>query len=374
MTHTPSFARKFFAATLLAGAALFAALPAPADSLAVRSGKAELPYKNATITQVKDGEIYFTVEGSGIGIKKRLADVTRLEVANETSFNNAEKAYRDALAATDPAAAKAKYAEAVTGYQATLKSSKLWLRDFAATRLQIVAPPSGRVDAAIDAWMNMVSKSPSTASASMPALDTVDPKSQYLTEALRKLNTAKGGTNKADEKRAYLEMISAIQRHMGDLEGDIKTQRERVSIGGTPQEAAELGVAIARFEFDKKNLDGASAELAKIDPALLNDNGRADLMFINAEIRGGKLAANSPADAWKDLALEYMRLVALHPASTNSGNALVKVAEIFETHLKEPETALKVYRQVAREHANTPAATLAQKSIDRLAKSAAAGN
>jgi TolA-binding protein len=41
------------------------------------------------------------------------------------------------------------------------------------------------------------------------------------------------------------------------------------------------------------------------------------------------------------------------------------VAEIL-VRLKEPETALKVYRQVAREHANTPAAQAAQKNIERL--------
>jgi len=68
-----------------------------------------------------------------------------------------------------------------------------------------------------------------------------------------------------------------------------------------------------------------------------------------------------------------MEGVAGSPTSRNPGAALRMVAEIHET-LKEPETALKIYQQVAREHANTPAGEAAQKSVERLGKTAAAGN
>jgi tetratricopeptide (TPR) repeat protein len=364
----------------LAAAVIAACVAAPvalADTVVVKSGGAKegLTYKNATVTNVKDGEIYFTAS-SGTQTHKRVADIISLEITNETSFNTAERAFKDAVdaEAKGEATAKAKYGEAAAGYQAAVKSSKAWLRDFASSRLQIAAPKSGRFDLAVDAWIAMVLRDPAGAQKATPELDAVDAKSQYLTEGLKKLTTAKNGTSKVDEKRAYLTMIAAIQRHQGDNDGELRTVGELVQISGSPQEKSEYEALIARNEFGKKNYDAALAAIAKIDPALLSDNTRADLLFIGSEIKASKLGSAGNAEAWKDLGLEYMRVVALHPTNQNAGNALLKVAEIFETHLKEPETALKVYRQVAREHPSTPAATAAQKAIDRLAKSAASGN
>ncbi|HYE19848.1 MAG TPA: hypothetical protein VEA69_15470 [Tepidisphaeraceae bacterium] len=362
------------AAALFAAVAACVAPAALADVVVVKSGAkgASLTYKNATVTNVKDNEIYFTAE-SGAQTHKRVADIISLEITNETSFNTAERAFKEATDAETKGDANAKrlFGEAATGYQAAVKSSKPWLRDFASARLQIVAPKSGRFDIAVDSWIAMVARDAASAAKAMPELAPVDPKSQYLAEALKKLTTAKNGTSKADEKRAYLTLIGAIYEHTGDSEARIKNQGEIVGLGGSPQEKAEYDLLIAIHEFGKKNVDAAAAALAKVDPALLNENSKADMLFINSEIKAGKLGAAGTPDAWKDLALEYMRVVALHENNTNCGAALLKVAEIFETRLKEPETAMKVYRQVAREHQNTPAATAAQKAIDRLAKSAA---
>jgi len=66
-------------------------------------------------------------------------------------------------------------------------------------------------------------------------------------------------------------------------------------------------------------------------------------------------------------------VVAGFPQSPQAGPALLKVAQIHET-LKDPETALKIYQQVAREHANTPAGTTAQERVQQLGKTSAAGN
>src|SRR5258707_2623769 len=106
--------------------------------------------------------------------------------------------------------------------------------------------------------------------------------------------------------------------------------------------------------------------------AALGDSARADVTFILAECRAARLQANSPGDEWRDVAIDYMKVVAGSPTSPNAGAALLKVAEIHET-LKEPETALKVYQQVAREQANKPAGEAAQKGGERLGETAAAG-
>ncbi len=345
-----------------------------ADTITVRSGPtAEIVYKDVTVTKIKDGEIYFIVAGGTRETNKRLADVRNLDVANEAGFSAAEKAFKEAETAKDPAEAKKKYADAVAGYQVAVKSPKAWLRDFATARLNIAAPKSGRFDLAIAGWIAMVPGDPSGALKGKPDLGGVDPKSKYLEEAIKSLTIAKNGTAKAEEKRAYLELIGDIQTYIGDLRAAAKTQEERVSIGGSPQEIAELAVKLAFLDFSEKSYDAALARLAKIDLNLLTEPTRADAAFMLAEIKSAKMAGAGTPDAWKDLALEYMRIVANHPSSQNAGTALLKVAEIHETGLKEPETALKIYQQVAREHANTPAGVAAQKNVDRLAKAAAAG-
>src|SRR5689334_17081684 len=121
--------------------ALLFAVTARADDVYVRSGKeaAELGLKNVTIRTVKDGELYFTINTRES--HRPLGEISRIELTGETQLNAAEKAFSDATSAKDPAVAKAKYSDAVTGYNATLGSTnKPWLKDYVAQRMQIAAP------------------------------------------------------------------------------------------------------------------------------------------------------------------------------------------------------------------------------------------
>jgi TolA-binding protein len=353
---------------MTAGAAL-------ADDVYVRSGKeaAELPLKNITVRSVKDGELYFTINTRET--HRPVSEISRLELTGETQFNAAEKAFSEARVAKDEAGAKAKYAEAVTGYTATIgATNKPWLKDYAALRMQIAAPRSGRFDAALSAWKSMVEKDPAAAMKSKPSVDGIDPKSQYLANGAKDLLAAANAAGKPEVRKAYLDLLSDVQTAMGDAEGAIKTAEMKVALGGTPEEVAELGVKLAENDLANKRYDAAAGRLSKLNMAALPDSGRAEATYILAECKGARLQPGSPADEWKDLALDYMKVVAGYPTSPNAGAALLKVAEIHET-LKEPETALKIYQQVAREHANTPVGQAAQKSVERLGgKAAAAAN
>jgi hypothetical protein len=348
---------------------------ARADDVYVRSGKdvAELPFKNITVRQVKDGELYFMINTRET--HRPIGEISRLELNGETQFNAAEKAFSEAQVSKDEAAKKAKYAEAVTGYTATIGSTnKPWLKDYAALRMQIAAPRSGRFDAALTAWKSMVEKDPAAAMKSKPSVEGIDPKSQYLSNGARDLLAAANAAAKPEVKKAYLDLLADVQTAMGDTEGAIKTAEMKVALGGTPEEIAELGVRLAENDLTNKRYDAAAARLAKVDMNALPDSGRAAATYIGAQCKEAKMQAGAPADEWKDLAIEYMKVVAGYPTSPNAGEALLKVAEIHEK-LKEPETALKIYQQVAREHANSPAGQAALKSIERLGgKSAAAAN
>jgi tetratricopeptide (TPR) repeat protein len=346
---------------------------ARADDLYMRSGSqgAELQLKNVTIKGVKDGELYYNVNGRES--HRPVADVSRLEVAGDAAFNAAEKAFAEARVAKDEAVAKAKFAEAVGGYTQTMGSTnKPWMKDYAALRMQVAAPRSGRFDAALDGWRAMVEKDPAAAAKAKPPLDGIDPKSQYLANGAKALQTWAGGAQKPEAQRVYLEMLGDVQTAMGDTEGAAKTLDRRITLGGTPQEVADALRGLALNDLANKRYDAAAERVGKIDAAGLDDAGRADVAYVLAECRAVKLPPTAPADQWRDLAIEYMKVVVGAPQSANAGAALLKVAEIHET-IKDPETALKVYQQVAREHANTPAGEAAQRGADRLGKGAARG-
>ena len=340
------------------------------DDIFLKSGPQanELPLKNVTITRIKDGELYYMV---GNAERHRPIGEIRVELTGDTQLNAAEKAFAEARIVKDEAAAKGKFSEAVNGYSTTLASTnKPWLKEFAAIRMQIAAPRSGRFDVALQAWMTMVDKDPAAATKSKPSLDGIDPKSTYLVNGAKTLSVAANGSPKPDARRAYLDLLLDVQTVMGDVEGANKTLETRVTMGGTPEEVADLMVKLAQTDVANKKYDTAAERLKKVNLAALSDAGRADATYILAECKAVKLQPTSPPDEWKDLAIDYMKVVAGFPTSINAGPALLKVAEIHET-LKEPETALKIYQQVAREHANTPAGQAAQKGIERLGKTAA---
>lgn len=346
---------------------LLAASSAFADDIYVKSGTAELPLKNVTITTVKDGEIFFQI--SGRNAQRFITDINRIVVVGDDAFNKAEQAFADAAKITDDKAAKAKYAEAVTGYQSALKSNKPWMKEFAAARLQTAAPKSGRFDVAMAAWIDTVKGNPAGAAKNKPALDGVEKDSKYLADAAKALQAAANSTSKGEEKLAYLQYLGDVQTYIGDADGALKTLEQIVQISGTPEQKDELAIKKGSVALAKKDFAAAAAAIAAVNVSALPDPQRAEANFILAEAAASKLQPTSPADAWKDVAIDYMRVVVGDPKGANAAPSLLKVAQIHET-IKEPETALKIYQQVAKDYAGTPAATEAQKSADRLGKSA----
>ena len=236
--------------------------------------------------------------------------------------------------------------------------------------MQVAGPRSGRFDAALAGWKAVAEKDPAAAMKAKPSTEGIDPKSQYLANAAKDLQaSAAAAQGKPELRRAYLDLLLDVQTAMGDTEGAIKTAEAKVQLSGTPAEIAELLLRQAENDVANKRYDAAAERLGRADLSALPDATRGDATFLLAECRAAKLQPTAPPDQWKDVAIDYMRVVAGYPTSGSAATALLKVAEIHET-LKEPDTALKVYQQVAKEYGNTPAAQTAKQSIERLGKQA----
>src|SRR3954469_5651900 len=171
MTLTAGLRRSVQYAAACAAVVCATAATARADDIDVRSGKAEMATKNITVRSVKDGEVYYTTGGGGRETHKPIGEVIRLNLTGEAQVNSAEKAFAEAQGMKDDAAAKQKYADAVTGYTSTLGSTtKAWLRDYIAARMQVAGPRSGRFDAALAGWKAVAEKDPAAAMKAKPSL------------------------------------------------------------------------------------------------------------------------------------------------------------------------------------------------------------
>jgi len=236
--------------------------------------------------------------------------------------------------------------------------------------MQVAGPRSGRFDAALAGWKAVAEKDPAAAMKAKPSIEGIDPKSQYLANAAKDLQaSAAAAQGKPELRRAYLDLLLDVQTAMGDTEGAIKTAEMKVQLSGTPAEMAELLLRQAENDVANKRYDAAAERLGRADLSALPDATRGDATFLLVECRAAKLQPTAPPDQWKDVAIDYMRVVAGYPTSGSAATALLKVAEIHET-LKDPETALKVYQQVAKEYGSTPAGQTAKQSIERLGKQA----
>ncbi len=94
---------------------------------------------------------------------------------------------------------------------------------------------------------------------------------------------------------------------------------------------------------------------------------QAEALLLQADAKAARNAPNPDPEAWKDVALTYMRAVVIAPApSSTAAQALLKTAAIHETRLNEKATALQIYQQVANDYKGQEAARAAEREIKRI--------
>jgi tetratricopeptide (TPR) repeat protein len=330
---------------------------ASADSLVINN----LSYADVQITGVKAGEVFFTTS-TGNDVRKPMAQVSKINLADEPAFNSAEEAF----AARD-------WNKATASYEKTVRSTqKLWLADWCAVRLLESANKAGRFDAAVRAYIAIAEKSPDavkTITLNMPK-----PNSAYLPEAATLLNAAANKTKSEATRAALLKLLVDVNNAKGDTRASenalerLAQSNAKVNPNSSDAQRAQvllklkgLRTAIAAKEYDKV------LQTVEKDAGLFSDPAdQAEALLCVADASAGKSGESNDAETWKEVAVAYMRVVVNAPTSSQAAAALLRVAAIHETKLGEKETALKLYQQIVTDYKDQDPARQAEKEIKRL--------
>lgn len=347
-----------FAATL---ALLAASLPA--DVIWIGG----LQIKDTKVLRVEQGNLVFTTAGREAS--RELSRVTRLQIDGENAFNAAEEAF-----------ASGNWDQAADGYQRTVRSTnKDWLKEYSTLKLLEAANKSGRFDAAVTAYVNLLLRDPASAGKSRPALP--DEKSTYLDTAVSEVNDALKQTRLSDEQRmALLSFLIDLHNARNDARAAEQAAEKLDEILAKNPNDPNAGRALARRKLQSAsqalqagNFPKAAADIEQNKPLFTEPQQQAEALWILAEAKfnqadKGNAGNADNATALKDAALAYMRIVAHfkgEPGRPRVGDALLRTAEIHE-RLNELPTATALYQQVAAEFNDDPAGTKAKQALDRL--------
>ncbi|MGH7213821.1 MAG: tetratricopeptide repeat protein [Tepidisphaeraceae bacterium] len=355
----------------------FSARSALADALWISSGGGNpVKYDNVKVLKVDAGKITFRA-ASGNETSKELADVTRMQLADEPNLNSAEDAY-----------ASAKWDAATDGYQKVLKSSgKPWVRDWAAGRLIESANKNGRFDAAVAAYIVLVKKDPEAALRTRPNMP--DKGSTFLDTGEAEINKALNDRElETEQKQALLTLLLEIQRTKDDQKGAAATVEKLTALnpgaaasgsdGGTRAGTSDAGgsaannaalagvkLSIAMLALDNKEYKKALETIDQNLPIFTDTKNQADALWARAQALNG--LATDP-ETTKDAALAYMRVVANFkdkPGAPHVAASIFKTAELLEK-LEDTANAMRLYQDVADRYAQSDVAPKAKAALERL--------
>jgi TolA-binding protein len=327
-----------------------------------------LQIADAHILKIDKGNLIFTT--SGRETSRELSKITRLSIDGETVFNSAEEAF-----------SQGKWDDAADGYQrairATQAADKQWLKDYSTLRLLDAANKSGRFDAAVTAYVQLLLRNPATAAKSRPTMP--DEKSTYLDSAATDVSNALKDSRLTDEQQiALLTFLIDIQNTRKDSKAADQTSAKLDEVLARNPNDPNAGRALARRKLqsasaalDTKNYAKAISDINDSRSLFTDPTQQADALYIVAEATFGQADKNNPT-ALKDAALAYMRVVAFfktEPGHRRVPESLLKTAQIHEL-LNDTATAAEIYRQLAASYPADPAAAEANRSLKRLANEA----
>ncbi|MGD0140345.1 MAG: tetratricopeptide repeat protein [Tepidisphaeraceae bacterium] len=354
---------------VLAGAI---AIPsAQADTLSIRhpgepDSVAPTVYNDVKITDIRLGHIEF-VTSTGNDVVKDLASVVAMSIDDEPQFNHAEQDY-----------AANQFDRAVEGFDQTIqKTDKSWLKAYCQPLLADSANKAGRFDKAVQAYVYLALNQPSTAPAHRPTVPAAG--SVYLDGAAQSLSAAADTPNLSTQQQAaILSLLLDVQRARNDASGiDAAASRLAKLVGdsGNPTaDEASLALADAKLAeagsaLTQKNYDQAVSIITAAGSLFLDPRRQADAMYLLAQARDGQTKAKNDPDAWKDVAIAYMRVVADFKDAAGAphvAQSLLATAGILENHLNQPGKAMQIYQSVRTQFPNSLAADEADRQLARL--------
>jgi TolA-binding protein len=331
--------------------------------IASGGGGAPITFGGVTILRVEEGRIVFRTQ-AGAEAMRPLAHVVRIELDDEPDLTTAEQAF-----------ASGDWNRAVQAYQQVLRSTgKSWLREWASIRLLQAANHSGQFGAAVAGYVAAVAVDPGRTADHRPS--PADQPQRELDAAVRQLDQALHAADlPARQQQALLSLLMEVHRARADTAEAARAAEQLIGLVDTNADdpvarrlLADARLSLARLALDRHQYQQA---LEQIEPhrALFDDPARqSTALFCIAEARAGLAIDSDDPEVHQDVALAYMRVVA--HVGEQQGNplvpeALMAVARIHEERLGEPETARRLYQQVAAQYKDHPSAERARQHLEQ---------
>ena len=335
------------------------ALPALADSVFIGS----LERKDVKITAVRDGAIELSIDGRAVE-PMPLNKITRINIADEPELGRAEGAYL----AQQPL-------QAVEAYQAAFKTTKRpWLKDYILPRLLDSANKSGKFDVAVSSYIALVRKDVQAAQKARPTPpeEPVTQLAAAVTELSRASNDA---TLPKGAKQALQSLLLEVYRAQKDLASATKLGEQILKSGTMDMNdpaairlAGDVRIGLARVAMANKEYDKALAQIEGGKELFVETRQQVVALYCLAQAMDGKAGAKPDANAAKDIALAYMRVVAVARLTTQAPHvveSLYRVAQLHEL-FGDPKGAMATYSDITQTYAEQPLGKAAAKDVARL--------
>src|SRR5258706_1588950 len=265
--------------------------------------------------------------------------------------------YEPTLIGAEEAFAAGKWADAVDGYQKVLRTgAKPWLKDFAAVRLLKAGEKSERFDAVVTAYIHLLAKDPQAAK-EIKLKYPEDPANAYFKTAAAQVEAAQAAEKDAGKSTMLAVFRMDIAKAMKDDATVMKLAEQLSKQSGAGGNAAIdpsmlAGIVDGKLSLiagivEKKDYAAAQKGLDEVKPSVTEAKSQAEWLWLTAQTHEGVSGAT------KDVAIDYMRVVANYPSSDRAPQALLKTAAILET-LQDNKAAIGVYQQVARDYEGQP--------------------
>ena len=216
------------------------------------------------------------------------------------------------------------------------------------------------------AYAALAVRDPSTAAAARPAPPMAN--TPNLDAAQAAITRAATMTPSA-QRSPLLGVQLDIARAKGDKATVAATLQQLVNNGGgTVADQAMLKLAAAGVAVDAKQYAQAGSIIDQNRLLFTDPAQQVEALFVLAQCRDGQ--SNGTADAMKDAALAYMRVVAFGdplPDRPHVAESMLRAAQL-EEKLSDAKGAAGLYQKLATDkaYAGTPAADEARKSAARL--------
>ncbi len=332
-----------------------------------------LSYANVRVTDVKDGQIVFSLS-SGRRIEKELSEVKQITIADQEVFNNAEKLL-----------AEGKAADAVESYDKLAKDvSQKWMQELVRYRRFEALKQAPLLTRAVKEWMTIVENSKySKKSLAMKPTKFAEAGSDDNVRAIKELET-RIGSPPSDASKEYITTLKQLLLDLYQLEGqDEKAAKLAGELTGStskPSDSDETGPVVKNTGAQLKGIT-VLVDQGKAQQALeiINDNMKlysAEELPLAMLLRGKAktiLADKKSGEESQQMrlsgGLDFMRVFVYYPSSKEAPEALYLVG-VMHTLLETPNevAADKVFRRVIREYPTSAFAKKAKAALEKLNK------